>query len=322
VRARLCQDKELDSTPDRPKIGDIMASAQGAEKQLVSIGGLAAATGISTDAIRVWERRYGRPEPIRLPSGHRRYTVEQVRWLRRVAEALAAGHKPARVVRASEVELDQLLGRRAEAPRAEDLAPYLKSLHAYREDRILDRLWLDWRRLGPDAFLAQVMGPLIRRVGDAWADGELDVRHEHFFTQIVEHFLSSARISVAERARGPAILLATLPGESHGLGLQMAALVCVRAGARPRILGVESPHEEIVRAAAEIPAEAVGISVSLSTGGVDTDRALARLREMLPVHVRLVVGGRGARGPRRGPRGIEYTKSLKEFAAWLRDRTS
>ena len=297
-----------------------MASAQSAE--LVSIGGLAAATGISTDAIRVWERRYGRPEPIRLPSGHRRYTAEQIRWLRRVAEALAAGHKPSRVVRASETELDDLLGRREEEPRAEDLTSYLQDLHAYREDRILDRLWLDWRRLGPDAFLDGVMAPLVRYVGDAWADGELDVRHEHFLTQIVEHFLSSARISVAERARGPAIVLATLAGEMHGLGLQMAALVCVRTGARPRILGVEAPHDEIVRAAAEIPADAVGISVSLSTGGVDTDRSLARLREMLPAHVRLVVGGRGARGARRGPRGIEYTLTLKEFAAWLRDRMS
>ncbi|MHC4973586.1 MAG: MerR family transcriptional regulator [Planctomycetota bacterium] len=297
-----------------------MGSAQSAD--LVSIGGLAAATGISPDAIRVWERRYGRPEPIRLPSGHRRYTADQIRWLRRVAEALAAGHKPSHVVRATETELDVLLGRREEAPRAEDLTPYLASLRAFREDRVLDRLWLDWRRLGPEAFLGQVMGPLVRRVGDAWADGDLDVRHEHYFTQIVENFLSSARISVAERARGPAVLLATLTDEAHGLGLQMAALVCVQAGARPRILGVEVPHTEIVRAAAEIPADVVGISVSLSSGGVETDRALARLRDMLPAHVRLVVGGRGARGPRRGPRGIEYTVGLKEFAAWLRHRTS
>ena len=42
-------------------------------------------TGIGRDTLRVWERRYGRPEPIRLPSGHRRYTAEQIRWLRRVA---------------------------------------------------------------------------------------------------------------------------------------------------------------------------------------------------------------------------------------------
>lgn len=303
-----------------------MASAESAE--LVSIGGLAAATGISTDAIRVWERRYGRPEPIRLPSGHRRYTPEQIRWLRRVAEAIAAGHRPSRAVRASEAELDDLLGRRDEAaegegaPRAEDLTPYFESLRDFREDSILERLWLDWRRLGPDAFLDRVMGPLVRGVGDAWADGDLDVRHEHFLTLIVEHFLGSARISVAQRARGPVVLLATLPDEQHGLGLQMAALVCVRAGARPRILGVEVPHEEMVRAVAEIPADVVGISVSLSSGGVETDRALARLRGMLPAHVRLVVGGRGARGPRRGPRGIEYIESLEEFATWLRDRTS
>ncbi|MHC4549865.1 MAG: MerR family transcriptional regulator [Planctomycetota bacterium] len=288
--------------------------------ELVSIGGLAAATGISPDAIRVWERRYGRPRPIRLPSGHRRYTPEQIRWLRRVAEALAGGHRPAQAVRASDEELDRLLGRRDERRETEDLTSYLASLHGYREGRLLDRLWQDWRRLGPEEFLNRVLSPLVRQVGQAWADGELDIRHEHFLTRVLEHFLSSARLSVAERGEGLVVLLTTLPGESHGLGLQMAALVCVRAGARPRILGVETPHEEIARAAAEVPADVVGVSVSLSSGGVETDRALARLRERLPADVRLVVGGRGARGARRGPRGVDYVGDLDEFGAWLTKR--
>ena len=67
------------------------------EANLHSIGDVAEATGISVDTVRVWERRYGKPKPVRLPSGHRRYTDAQIRWLRRVAEALAHGNRPSKV---------------------------------------------------------------------------------------------------------------------------------------------------------------------------------------------------------------------------------
>ena len=58
--------------------------------------------------------------------------------------------------------------------------------------------------------------------------------------------------------------------------------------------------------------------MSLATGGVETDRVLADLRHDLPNHIRLVVGGKGARGIRQGPRGIEYVTTLEEWARWLR----
>ena len=59
--------------------------------------------------MRIWERRYGRPEAVRLPSGHRRYTDAQVTWLRRVAEALQdtkgpiiiAGHSDASPIKSA-----------------------------------------------------------------------------------------------------------------------------------------------------------------------------------------------------------------------------
>ena len=42
---------------------------------------------------------------------------------------------------------------------------------------------------------------------------------------------------------------------------------------------------------------------------------LASLRAVLPDDVRLIVGGEGARGVRRGPRGVEY---VEDFEAWER----
>ena len=99
----------------------------------------------------------------------------------------------------------------------------------------------------------------------------------------------------------------------------MCALVCAAQGCRVRSFGTNSPIPEIVRTASELAANAVGISVSLSTGGVQTDRLLSELRAMLPPSVHLIVGGEGARGIRRGPRGVTYVSELADLEAVMRD---
>ena len=300
-------------------------STNGDRRNLLSIGDVAHATGISTATIRVWERRYGRPVPIRLPSGHRRYTVDQMHWLRRVAEALAQGGRPSKIVKADDAELDALLqDKEPEAPEPEvisepDLERYLDLIIRYRENDLLDLLWAEWNEHGPATFLTRRLAPLLERVGSMWARGDLDVRHEHFLSEVVVYFLRAARLGLEVNPKGPVVVLATLEGESHRLGLYMAAVICTLGGGRPHILGGETPCAEIASAARELNAAAIGLSVSLATGGVQTDRCLVHLREMLPDEVRIVVGGRGSRGARRGPRGVEYRETLEGFLDWMRE---
>jgi DNA-binding transcriptional MerR regulator len=44
----------------------------------LSIGDLARATGVTTATLRAWESRHGFPRPLRLRSGHRRYSQDHV----------------------------------------------------------------------------------------------------------------------------------------------------------------------------------------------------------------------------------------------------
>jgi DNA-binding transcriptional MerR regulator len=44
----------------------------------LSIGELAARTGVAVGTLRTWETRYGVPTPHRVPSGHRRYSLDDV----------------------------------------------------------------------------------------------------------------------------------------------------------------------------------------------------------------------------------------------------
>ena len=50
----------------------------------LSIGDVVAATGVGEATLRAWERRFGFPTPRREPSGHRRYSRDEVERIRAV----------------------------------------------------------------------------------------------------------------------------------------------------------------------------------------------------------------------------------------------
>lgn len=60
-----------------------MESRNGDDATL-SIGDVVAATGVGEATLRAWERRFGFPAPRREPSGHRRYSRDEVERIRAV----------------------------------------------------------------------------------------------------------------------------------------------------------------------------------------------------------------------------------------------
>ena len=292
----------------------------------LSIGALSRATGIAVETLRTWESRYGFPLPERKPSGHRVYPVSAVPRLRRVAQALALGHRAGQVVGASDDALDRLLETSAAPPPVntpatpglppvEDLAGQLKLIRAFDGERLSRSFLSDWARMGPVEFLETSIAPLVHAVGDAWSQGNIEIRHEHFFAERLGDLLRSLRMPRDERATGPLIAFATLPGEAHSLGLQMAALVLATAGCRVLCVGTEMPIPQIASLAKDLSARAVAISVSSSSKGSSTATALRRLRDALPRRTLLITGGEGA--PPSRP-GIDSIGSLRELDAWGR----
>src|SRR5581483_6395826 len=57
----------------------------------LGIGEVVQRTGVAEATLRMWERRYGFPEPSRLASGHRRYSEGENELIRAVAAKRAAG---------------------------------------------------------------------------------------------------------------------------------------------------------------------------------------------------------------------------------------
>jgi DNA-binding transcriptional MerR regulator/methylmalonyl-CoA mutase cobalamin-binding subunit len=289
---------------------------------LLSIGALSRATTIPVETLRTWERRYGYPVPERRPSGHRVYSVSSVPRLRRIAQALASGHRAREVVAASDADLRALLGAAPSAPVAlrprliadSPQAELLEDVRAFDAERLTRRL-LTGGPASARSTSSPCVAPAVRAVGNAWAQGTLEVRHEHFLSERVGDLLRSLRLPYEERATGPLVILTSLPGESHSIGLHMAALVLATSSCRVLLLGTQTPLAELAALARDLHARAVGISVSSATGGSATVRRLRSLRSVLPKRTLLLVGGEGA--PDTG-NGIIPMRTLVELDGWAR----
>ena len=304
---------------------------------LLSIGALSAATGIPPDTIRTWERRYGFPAAERRPSGHRVYPIGTVPRLRRIAQALAHGHRPAQVLTASESDLESLLAAGALrpappsapsagsawgdgelAPLNGDLSRLLDATRDFNADLLKRILQQEWVRRGPMPFLQHCVAPYLVALGTAWAEGSIDIRHEHFGSSLLGDFLRAARAPLDDRATGPLVVLATPAGELHGLGLQMIALVFALAGCRTLVLGVDTPVGQIVSLAREVPLGAVALSCVQPEHQRGCASQVRALRRRLPRQIPILLGGSGA--PRTRIAGVHVMADLSELEQWVMAR--
>ena len=255
-------------------------------------------TSIELDTLRMWERRYGFPRPERTSGGSRVYSEADVEALRLIKRALEQGYRPGEIVGKPIDELTQLVFVASEAPsRAATATPTMATvLGALGRDEVA-LLRAELRRaavmLGPKRFLAEVAHPLCVRVGELWADGKLEVRHEHLLSECLSAQLRVLMSAYEERPGAPRVLLSTLPNERHGLGLAMAEVYLAASQVTPVLLGVDTPPEQIVKAARSHAVDAVGLLVTEASDLKSTKSHIRWILRELPRRVRIWVGGAG-----------------------------
>ncbi|MGE5131741.1 MAG: B12-binding domain-containing protein [Gemmatimonadota bacterium] len=123
------------------------------------------------------------------------------------------------------------------------------------------------QRLASGVFLIdlceQVIAPALRRVGDEWAAGRVSIAQEHRASAICERLLAARIRQPAGRPRGIAVV-ATPPGERHGLPALMAA-ACLREDRwLVHHLASDLPVEEVARLAGQAGADLVVLSAAMS----------------------------------------------------------
>ena len=257
-------------------------------------------TRIELDTLRMWERRYGFPKPERSEGGSRVYSDEDVESLKLISRALELGHRPGEVVGKPRLELMKLVGGTSQGP-ATMVGPIatIDSLVSAIGRDDLRALRAELRQaavvLGPKRFVMEIAQPIALRVGELWVQGKLEVRHEHLLSECLSSQLRVLMSAYEEREGAPRVLLATLPSERHGLGLEMIEVYLAVSQMTPRLLGVDTPPDQIVKAARSHAVDAVGLLV---TGASDLKATAKNIKWMLaelPRRVPIWIGG-GAAG--------------------------
>ena len=287
-----------------------------------SISAVERDTGLSKDTLRVWERRYGFPRPSRDSNGERVYPADQLEKLRVIRRLMDHGLRPGKVVAASLRELQaHIQSLPAGTPRlggesavADDA---LRLLKAHQVGELRQLLAHALMRLGLQPFVLQVVAPLNRLVGDAWMEGRIQVFEEHLYSEQIQHLLRQAIGALSEGERGPRIVLTTLPGEQHKLGLLMAEACLAVEGAHCISLGVETPAGDIVQAVRAHRADIVGLSCSQALPLNAARAGLADLRRRLDRRTRLWAGGSLWQRLRRNIPGVTTIASLEEIPSVL-----
>ena len=295
----------------------------------LSIAAVERDTGLSKDTLRVWERRYGFPLPLRDAIGERAYALDQVERLRIVKRLLDAGHRPGRVVALPLPDLQQLAESTVDHPQraaeavlnASELRHLVDLIREHDVQALRQELSLLLARQGVRGFVVDVVAPLNLAVGDAWMRGQLQIFEEHLYSELMQSALRQALASVPPPARpstATRVLLTTFPGEPHGIGLLMAEAMLALEGCICISLGVQTPLGDVLKAADALDVRIVAIGFSGCLNLKQMQDGLAELRAGLPDSVRLWAGGSTPGLHRRPMDGVEVLSSLTQIQHELR----
>ena len=285
--------------------------------ELLHIGVVERETGVPRDVLRVWERRYRFPRPRRDKLGDRVYTRAQVEKLQLIRRLMDAGHRAGEVVGRSGPELLALLRRAprrcastparsggcsSSLPRA--AAPSCaRHSSAHCRPRASRRSSAKcWRRSTP-RWAAPGRPAACRSTGStsipSWCKCSCAK--------------PSRQLPISRRA--PCVLLTTLPGEQHELGLLMLQALYRSAGVQTVLLGTQTPRDQIVDAARVHAADAVAVSFSSAFPRHRLQREVRELRQALPARIDVWMGGDGVKRLRGRIPGIRAGRSLPDALA-------
>ncbi len=332
---------------------------------MMSIAAVERDTGLSKDTLRVWERRYAFPLPVRDPQGERCYPLDQIEKLRLIKRLLDVGHRPSRLVGLPMDDLQSLSERSADAqgltgptrrraskgpavvavddtPRngrahlmsfdsvpawsstqnlSSQTYPWVDTCMAHVDAHDPMALRVDLSRallqLGLSRFIAELATPLLSAIGNGWLRGRFQIFQEHWVTHSIQQSLHGAiqAFPMQRAAATPRVLLSTLPGEHHSLGLLMVESWLCLEEAQAINLGPQTPLWDLVQAAQSCHVDIVALSFSPHASPQLVQDGLADLRAKLPAKMELWAGGSHPMLQRKPPEGVVVLHDMASLSS-------
>ncbi len=266
------------------------------------IRAVAKLTGISIDALRVWERRYKSVVPVRTVRG-RLYSATQVSRLMLLRNATKAGHAIGQVSKLDDERIRELLATPPAAVASPEPAnditvirPVLNAIEDYDYTKANSELSLLASLFPVPELIYRVVHPLLDLVGKRWFAGSLTVAQEHMISALLRNLLGGLVRLYHPREPRVRVLFATPAGEMHEFGILCGAMLAVAAGAEAIYLGPNLPMPEIISITKRLKPAALVLGVVAPQYIPDLGGALDFIAGQIPEWTALWVGGHAARG--------------------------
>lgn len=303
---------------------DIASPEQGAEPML-PIQAVERETGVSKELLRMWERRYQFPLPLRDHQGDRIYPQDQVSKLRLLRRLIDNGFRPGKIIAMETSELENLLrskytNRIESTPELE--TELIAALKSHDSNALREYLSHQLVKMGLQSFILEFLQYANPMVGDAWMRGIIEIHEEHLYTEQVQSLIRGAISSLRAATSAPHILLTTPPDEAHTLGILMTEAMLRLDNVDAVCFGAQTPVRDIVQAAQKHRMDIVALSFSASYPSSKAIEFLEELRFRLPLTIEIWAGGSALRSTRRSVESVEFFHDLssirKAVQAWRR----
>lgn len=306
------------------------------ENKLITIQELAQIVGVSTSALRAWERRYAIFLPQRTKGGHRLYGQEDVKLFWYISHLRSQGNDLKQIANSGRDVLlksateyfnlsmpnkkfessESVIHEKRELP-----SPFRKILDDLKNDEIEQAIRSLEQIFTVSANALQFADSaldLMVEVGESWHRGEITVVAEHALTSRLKHmllglfYLNSNETNHGGQA--PLALCATLPHELHELGLMRVAIYLKHWGYNVGYLGANTPISDIEEFCVRRRPQLVVVSCASSLNITTMIHSLQKLAVLVTPYAPVIVGGSGTASIQSAPPELKNLIFLKKLS--------
>ncbi len=287
---------------------------------MYTIKAISQLTGLNSNTIRSWERRYDAVSPKRDENGRRFYNEGDAERLTLLASLIEEGHPIGTIIHLKNDELSSLKVKPKdlyEDAFLDDVFDKLIMAVNAGDLEGITKLTTAALTLFPlkDVF-DKVISPALSHIGRLWQEGIIEISQEHLYTAHFKKLLYPLIAHDRTNVHKPKTLITTLPQELHEMGALMAACISTEHDCDTFYLGPDTPVKSILASVNDHSIDAVILSMVYEGTLGDQNKNLLELDDKLPHYTKLWVGlaQRDAFKPENYSKRVAFVHDYRTFS--------
>lgn len=214
-----------------------------------TISDLASLTGIKSDTIRIWERRYNILSPNRTITNRKWYDDDDLKKIINIAVLHNNGIKISRIAAMTDNEITEKVSSVSQGSKTagDIISTLVSAMNSHDENAVNAVILRCVISRGFEKTFSEVLFPFLKKIGFMWHTGAIDLTTEHFITAIFRQRLIAAIDSLPQNIhpQGKRVLMFLPEGEFHELGLLFYCYLIKKRGHKVLYLGQSTPFESV-----------------------------------------------------------------------------